>query len=190
MIDFSLGLRSCNPGDADSPKKAYAYSQARQILNIMTIGRHIQQHGSVYTRDVVVGVLTKAVDCIREELLNGNKVNLGELGSFYVTLSSEGVDNVLDFNPDHHITSVNVRWEPGESFRDLLPDADFHYVTTREQQAVAKKTEKEALNLELGYEPISDNGGSNSGSGNSTGGNTGGNSGGGGNDDNAEGQTE
>lgn len=150
MIDYSLGARKSNPGEKNSEKKVYAYAQARQVVNIMKLAKHIQQHGSPYTRDIIFAVLTKAVDCVREQLLEGNKVQLGEMGAFYCTLSSEGVDSAEDFNPSDHITRVNVRWERGAEFDNLKSDAEFNYVTTREQQAKAKKEEKAAINAELG----------------------------------------
>ncbi len=150
MIDYSLGARSSNPVEKNSEKKVYAYAQARQVIDIMKLAKHIQMHGSPFTRDIIVAVLTKAVDCVREELLEGNKVQLGEMGAFYCTLSSEGVDSAEDFNPSDHITRVNVRWERGAEFDNLKSDAEFNYVTTREQQAKAKKEEKAAINAELG----------------------------------------
>ena len=166
MVNYSLGTRACNPGDAESAKKVYAYAQTRETVNIMSLAKHIQQHGSPFTRDVIVGVLTKTVDCIREELLNGNKVQLGEMGAFYVTLSGEGVDDAKDYNPAQHIKRVNVRWERGKEFDNLLPECTFYYVTTREQQAAARKAEKEALNEGMGV-TNDDNGGGDSGSGGS-----------------------
>ena len=153
MINYSLGLRKSNPSEKNSEKKVYAYAQARQVIDIMALARHIQVHGSPYTRDIIVGVLTKAVDCIREQLLEGKKVNLGEMGSFYCTISSEGVDSADEFNPSAHIKSVNVRWDRGHEFEDLLAEAEFNYVTTREQQAKARKEEKAAINTELGVTP-------------------------------------
>lgn len=166
MINYSLGKRACNPGDAESAKKVYAYAQSRENVNIMSLAKHIQQHGSPYTRDVIVGVITKAVDCVREQLLNGNRVQLGEMGTFYVTLKSEGVEDSTEFNASQHIKGVNVRWERGQEFSDLLHDATFYYVTTREQQAAARKAEKEALNEGMGV-TNDDNSGAGSGSGGS-----------------------
>ena len=153
MINYSLGLRKSNPSEKNSEKKVYAYAQSTEVIDIQKLAKHIQMHGSPYTRDIIVGVLTKAVDCIREQLLEGKKVNLGEMGSFYCTISSEGVDSADEFNPSAHIKGVNVRWDRGSEFEDLLSEAEFNYVTTREQQAKARKEEKAALNTELGVTP-------------------------------------
>ena len=159
MINYSLGLRKSNPNEKNAEMKVFAYAQSTEVIDIQKLAKHIQVHGSPYTRDIIVGVLTKAVDCIREQLLEGKKVNLGEMGSFYCTISSEGVDSADEFNPSAHIKSVNVRWDRGHEFEDLLAEAEFNYVTTREQQAKARKEEKAALNTELGVTEGGDGGG-------------------------------
>ena len=159
MINYSLGLRKSNPNEKNAEMKVFAYAQSTEVIDIQKLAKHIQMHGSPYTRDIIVGVLTKAVDCIREQLLEGKKVNVGEMGSFYCTISSEGVDSADEFNPSAHIKSVNVRWDRGHEFEDLLSEAEFNYVTTREQQAKARKEEKAALNTELGVTESDDNGG-------------------------------
>ncbi len=163
MIDYSLGARLSKPNDKNSEKKVYAYAQARQVIDIMALARHIQVHGSPYTRDIIVGVLTKAVDCIREQLLEGNKVQLGEMGAFYVTLRSTGADSADDFNAGANITGVNVRWERGKSFEEMIADASFRYVATREKQAEARKAEKQAIDQEVGNDGTSGSGSGNNG---------------------------
>lgn len=150
MIDYSLSARLSNPQDKASEKKIYANAQAREVITLGKFAKHISEHGSPYTRDVVVGVITAMVDCLHEQLLLGNKVQLGELGSFYVRLSSRGVDNAEDFNAASDVTAVNVRWDRGQNFGDLLQDADFNLVTTREQQAEAKRASKAAANTSAG----------------------------------------
>ena len=150
MINYSLSPRCVNPGDAESAKKIFANAQVHEVLDLQKFAKHIALHGSPYTRDVIVGVLTATVDCLREQLLEGNKVSLGELGAFYVTFSGKGVDDANDYNPQTCITRVNVRWDAGDQFTDLKPDADFNFVTTRKQQALDKKAEKEALNQAIG----------------------------------------
>lgn len=69
------------------------------------------------------------------------------------------MDSADEFNPAAHITALNVRWDRGSEFDNLLPEAEFNYVTTREQQAKAKREEKQAINAAAGGEGGSDNGG-------------------------------
>ena len=167
MINYSLSARLVNPGDAESAKKIHANAQVHENLDLPKFAKHISQHGSPYTRDVIVGVITAAVDCLREQLLEGNKVNLGELGSFYVTFSGVGADCAEEYNPQTCIKKVNVRWAPGAAFSNMKQDATFNFVTTREQQAIDRKEEKQNLNNAIGYVPETDDntGGGDSGSG-------------------------
>ncbi len=150
MIDYSLGLRVANPNETETEKKVYPYPQVRKVIDMEELADHIQEHGSPFTADIIVGVAIKLVSCIREQLLAGNKVALGKLGAFYVTFSSEGVADAEKFSPIDNIKSVNVRWDCGDSFVDLKREAQFNYVSSRKAQAENKRNEKQALNRELG----------------------------------------
>ena len=162
-INYSLGLRKTNPSDKDSEKKVYAYAQFHEVLDIDQMADHIQEHGSPFTADIIVGMARKLMGCVREQLLLGNKVKLGRLGSFYTTIIGEGVDDAEKFNPAEHIKDIRVHWEPGKDFLSLIDSATFRYMATRRQQTQAKKDEKAALNESLkdggDNEPGNDNGG-------------------------------
>ena len=144
-IKFSLSARSTDPGEKGAEKKLYAMAQYNELIDIFQFARHIQNHGSPFTRDVIVGVLTAAVDCLHEQLVMGNKINFGELGSFYVSLRSEGVDKAEDYNPVAHIKSVEVNWDRSNFFDNLKNDPGIHFefVPTRKEMAEAKKQSKE-----------------------------------------------
>jgi len=87
-------------------------------------------------------VLTMAVDCLREMLLNGYKIELGDMGSFYVSLSSEGTLTAKEFKPELHVKSVNVNWERGVSFLNLKENAEFNQVAIRSVQKKVLKAVK------------------------------------------------
>lgn len=133
MINYSLVLRG-NPSDQDADKKAYAAAQYSSIMNLNQFSRHISSHGCVYSRADIQAILTLAVDCIREQLLLGQRIQLGELGTFYVSLKSRGETDKADFTTAN-IKAVNVSFSPGTNFVDLIKDAEFNYVLTREEQA-------------------------------------------------------
>ena len=78
-------------------------------------------------------------------MLNGVKVQLGDLGNFYVSFSSEGAMTAKEFNPLIHIKSVNVNWERGIAFENLKEDTEFNQVAIR---AVQKKVLKAVKNGE------------------------------------------
>ena len=169
-INYSLGLRSSIPYDKNSEKKVYAYAQMRELITLPKLAKHICLHGSPYGRDVIIGVMTAVVDCVRENLLEGNKVQLGEMGAFYLAFNSQGVDTAEDFNPANNINQVRVRWERGSAFADLTNEAKFNYVTSRDQQAKARKEEKATLNAEMANGGTSGDDGNNDNDGGITGG--------------------
>jgi predicted histone-like DNA-binding protein len=138
MLDYSVAARR-NPMEKGTPPKYYACAQTNKVVSLEEFARHIATHGCVYKRADIAAVLTMAVDCLREMLLNGYKIELGDMGSFYVSFSSEGTVTAKDFNPIHHIKAVNVNWERGVEFLDLKESAEFRQVSIR---AVQKKVMK------------------------------------------------
>ena len=141
MLDYSVSARY-NPMEKNEPAKYYASAQTNSVMNLNQFAKHIATHGSVYRRADIAAVLTMAVDCLREMLLNGTKVQLGDLGNFYVTFSSEGALTANEFNPDIHIKKVNVNWERGIDFLHLKEDATFNQVAIRSVQKKVLKAVK------------------------------------------------
>ena len=152
MLDYSVSARY-NPMEKNEPAKYYASAQTNSVMNLNQFAKHIATHGSVYRRADIAAVLTMAVDCLREMLLNGTKVQLGDLGNFYVTFSSEGALTANEFNPDIHIKKVNVNWERGIDFLNLKEDATFNQVAIR---SVQKKVLKAVKNGESSVTIVDD----------------------------------
>lgn len=111
-------------------------------MTIEKFARHIADHGTTYSRADIMAILYMAVDCMREQLLEGKKIRLGELGDFSVALSSKGAETAEKFS-SQNIQRVTVCWEPGSEFRNLLADAEFNLVATRSAQAAVLKAIKE-----------------------------------------------
>ena len=57
-------------------------------------------------------------ECLVEQLLNGNKIQLGELGTFSISLSSEGAESIEKFTAKN-IKGVNILFTPGVDFENL-----------------------------------------------------------------------
>lgn len=81
MINYSIVMRG-NPTDKTVAKKAYASAQYSEVMDINRFAEHIASHGCVYKRSDIVAILTMSVDCMREQLLAGQKIQLGDLGEF------------------------------------------------------------------------------------------------------------
>ena len=122
-------------------QNAFAIAQYTDVMNIEKFARHIATHGSVYSRADIAAILYLAVDCMREQLLEGKKIRLGDLGDFAINLTSKGAETADKFSAQH-ITGVNVVWTPGMEFKDLLADAEFNLVASRNAQAALLKAIK------------------------------------------------
>ena len=158
-IPYSLILRQVRPGKPKEGNKTYPVAQIRQVMNLSDMAKHMSSHSSKYDKGDVMAVATQLTSCIREQLLLGNKVQLGDLGAFSVSLKSKSANNAEEFSTSL-IKKVKVRWEPSSEFEDLLNEVTFEYVATRKAQADARKAEKELLNnmatIQPGQEPDDD----------------------------------
>lgn len=107
-------LQKCMNNKNSAYAKYYAKPVSQGTVNLDELAAHISDHGSVYTRDVVVGVMTKMVDCINELLAQGYKVKLGELGTFYNSIRNDGKKAVSDPSKFDvaQIAGVNLRFLP------------------------------------------------------------------------------
>ncbi len=148
-INYSKVARSCPVGS--ETKKVYATAQYTSVMTLSEFAKHISDHNSVFDRATISGVLTATVMCLRELLLDGKKVQLGDLGSFYVSLKSTGKDSAEEFSAAD-ITAVNVKWSQGSEFADLINDATFNLVATRALQAQARDTRNGEVNDAVGAE--------------------------------------
>ena len=144
MIDYSIAIMGTKPGTLKAnitETKAYGTAQVHEILSFDDFCEHIAQHNSPFSKGAIQGVLTDAVSCLREQMLAGNKVKLGDLGDFYVELACEGAVTTEDFTVDN-IKEVNVRWLPSTRFKNLRADAEFNLMPKRSQQTDAVKVIK------------------------------------------------
>ena len=138
-----------NPIHPEKDSLAYAKAQVNEVLSFRKFVQHIADHGG-YTRGKVKGVLSDMCTCLVEMLLEGKKVQLDELGDFWISLSSEGAKSCEEFSSDN-IKAVNIIFTPGVDFENLLSKAEFETVASRSAQAAtlkAEKTGKSTVDLE------------------------------------------
>ena len=150
-------------------QNAFAISQYTDVMTIEKFAKHITSHSSVYSRADISAILYMAVDCMREMLLEGKKIRLGDLGDFSVLLSSKGAESADKFTAQN-ITQVKVQWEPGKEFKNLLDDAEFNLVASRSAQAAVLKAIKDGKSTVDLNAPIAPDGGDDGNGGGSNGG--------------------
>ena len=138
-VKYSVALRK-NPMDENEPKKAYANIQLTGVLNIAQFARHIQDHNTVFSTGTIVGVLTEMSHCLRELLMQGFKVDLGDLGIFYPSISSQGASTLEKFS-EQNITKFGANYLMSEALKDMRPEVQFEKVPTRKAVAATLKAQ-------------------------------------------------
>ena len=156
--------------------KWFAHSKTVETLNTRKLSQHISEHGSIYTPDVVFGVLEKFRSCLVEMLLESKRVKIDGLGTFFTTIENEagGAQKKDEFNVNKNLKALHIRFMPeGEQIMNI---------SSREFIKKAEFINIETLKGETKETTPSNGGGSGSGSGSSSSqsGNQGGNTGGGG----------
>ena len=148
MIDYSISVKSAKPGTKKANfeqvgTKAYGQAQIRKRLTLEEFAAHIREHGCVYDKGDIAAIITKTIRCLREQLLLGNSIVLGDLGTFAPTLKTKGAAQAEDFNAAN-ILAVNVKWTKSRDFKgtELRKDAEFNLVATRAGQAENNKAIK------------------------------------------------
>ena len=113
--------------------KWFAQIKTLETLNTRKLASHISEHGSIYTPDVVYGVLEKFRSCLIEMLLESKKVKIEGLGTFYCTVENTkgGAAKKEDFNVNKHLRALHIRFLPEQeqeqniSSREFLKKAEF-----------------------------------------------------------------
>jgi predicted histone-like DNA-binding protein len=113
--------------------KWFAQIKTLETLNTRKLASHISEHGSIYTPDVVYGVLEKFRSCLLEMLLESKKVKIEGLGTFYCTVENTkgGAAKKEDFNVNKHLKALHIRFLPEQeqeqniSSREFLKKAEF-----------------------------------------------------------------
>jgi predicted histone-like DNA-binding protein len=107
--------------------KYYARLKSIETLNMPKLARHISEHGSVFTEDVVEGVMKKFKSCLLEMLLESKKVKVAGLGTFYLTCECQkgGADKEEDFNVREHLKALHIRFLPDQAAEDNLSSREF-----------------------------------------------------------------
>lgn len=100
--------------------KWYGRVIRRTTLNTRALCQHIEGHGSIYTSDVVAGVIATLRRCIPELIAQGVAVQLEGIGTFYPMLESAGADKPENYSVAEHVKGVHVRFHPDSTTLDNM----------------------------------------------------------------------
>ena len=205
---MGINLRQNKNDKSPAYGKYFPEVDVQKTLSLRGFAKHMTDHGSVYGRDLLEGVLIKITECLPELLSQGIPVQLGNLGTFYPTAEvkkNAAVSSIAEMDgldPNDLVQAIHIRFLPdtskldnisGPSFKKacslvLRNIVDTQAVTVngkiRKMQTLTPISTAVAITRSGGSTP-STGGNTGTNPGGSTGGNTGGNggNGGGGGDD-------
>ena len=95
--------------------KWYGHVVTTKTMKYQELCKHMSEHNSIYGEDVCLGIANKLQSCIIEQLLEGKKVQFGELGTFYLSVKSSGSDKEDDFNLGVSIKGLYLCFAPSRT---------------------------------------------------------------------------
>ena len=204
-ISMGINLRQNKNDKSPAYGKYFPEVDVQKTLSLRGFAKHMTDHGSVYGRDLLEGVLIKITECLPELLSQGIPVQLGNLGTFYPTAEvkkNAAVSSIAEMDgldPNDLVQAIHIRFLPDTSKLDNISGPSFkkacslvlrNIVGTQEVTVNGKIRKMQTLTPISTAVAITRSGSSPSTGGNtgnnpggSTGGNTGGNDGGGGDGD-------
>ena len=149
-------------------QKTYGKIIYRGTLSLNDMAEHIMKHGSVYTEDVVIGVITKLKSCLQEMLADGYKVKLDGIGTLYPVCSSEGVADAKDYSASENVTRVGIAFLADQSRKSMYKARSMREAVNLSTSVYSELTGED--NPEPGNPEENNGGGSSSDSGGNGGG--------------------
>ena len=147
-INYSLSYRTVKVADLDedgqkqydsngevvrkSVQRAYATAQSVSTLSTDEFTRLIAAKGA-YSRADILSIITILAASIEDMILLGQRIDLGDMGIFFPSISSKGVLDAKDFTPSAHINKAYAGWTRS-SLMKKLKDVSYNLVNTRNAQ--------------------------------------------------------
>ena len=128
---FPLVLRQNRNSYSQAYGKYYAERATVKTISLRGLCEHMASHQSIYSRDVIEGVITKMTSCLTELLAEGNPVKIDALGTFEPVIESTkgGIteQDILDgkYNPQTVIKGVHIRFLPENADNDKITAPTF-----------------------------------------------------------------
>ena len=193
-IAMGINLRQNKIEGSSAYGKYYPEVDQQKTLPLRGFAQHMTDHGSLYGRAIVEGVLLQITECLPELVAQGVPVQLGSLGTFYPTaevMKDKAVLNIAamdGLNPNEIVKAIHIRFLPDSTKLDNLCGPKFKDACTLElrniiatEKVMVNGKEKSVTTLKPIATAVAEwkaaNGGSSSGSDSSSGSQDSGNSG-------------
>lgn len=116
-VKFNVVQRG-NPSNLQAPKKFYPSIESSGRRTLRQMAERIAQISTVSSADTMA-VLEALLTTIPQELADGNIVELGDFGNFWLKSNSDGANTAEEVRASQ-ITSLLPRFNPGKEFKKVL----------------------------------------------------------------------
>jgi len=150
-IAMGINLRQNKIIGSSAYGKYYPEVDTQKTLSLRGFAKHMTDHGSLYGRAIVEGVLMQITECLPELVAQGIPVQLGNLGTFYPTAEVAKDGAVLDIpqmdglNPNDIVKAIHIRFLPDATKLDNLCGPKFKDACTLELRNIID-TQKVTVN--------------------------------------------
>ena len=121
-VDYNVVPRR-NPAKPTETPKYYVQVVSSGKMSLRELARRISAISTVSVADVMA-VLEGFLEIVPQTLAEGKIVNLGDFGSFSLTLSSTGAPDADSFTAAN-ISKTSVRFRPGKEFAKTIKVVEF-----------------------------------------------------------------
>lgn len=121
-VKFSASPKK-DPRNLEADPKYYAIVKSDGRADTQAVARSINSMSTVSEPDTLA-VLSAFLYVVPEKLADGKIVELGDFGTFRVTVSSEGAAQPEELTA-RHITDTKVIFTPGKRFKQMLGTIEF-----------------------------------------------------------------
>ncbi len=121
-VKFNIVERG-KPGQPDAPKKYYPSLQSTGRVTIRQLANEASQISTLSSPDMMAAIEAFLM-LIPGHLANGEVVELGDFGNFWLRFSAEGAETAAEVRGDQ-ITTLIPRFMPGKEFKRVLGTVKF-----------------------------------------------------------------
>ncbi|MDR3285897.1 MAG: HU family DNA-binding protein [Prevotellaceae bacterium] len=132
MAIFYNKIERGNPMDTQAPKKWYAVLKNVGMIGEKEVAKLVSDETTINRKEAEMA-LDQFEKIMVRLLLDGHSVQLGDLGSFYLTCNSEGVATKEELTATN-IKNLNIRFTPGKEVKEAIQHATF-----KDLETLAKK---------------------------------------------------
>ena len=115
-IKLGINLRQNKNARNAGYGKYYPEIDTQTTLSLRGFAKHMSDHGSIYSLDIIEGVLKKITQCLPELISQGVPVRMEPLGTFVPTCDVEkpilNIPAMENADPNEVVKGVHIRFLP------------------------------------------------------------------------------